>query len=80
MFQAVARCSNRHSFVLGEITQAEAEQAQADDPSITCQGLYLISVDNDNPKKPGTVLARFVSEEAAQKVAQFFRAQGLLEA
>lgn len=80
MFQVVAKCSNRHSFVLGEITQEEAERAQADDPSITCQGLYLISVDNDNPRAPGKVLARFVSEEAAQQVARFFRSQGLLEA
>jgi hypothetical protein len=80
MFQVVAKCSNRHSFVLGEITQAEAEQAQADDPTITCQGVYLIAVDNDQPKQPGKVLARFVSEEAAQQVARFFRSQGLLEA
>jgi hypothetical protein len=80
MFNVVARLSNKQSFVLGEISEAEAELAQADDPSVTCQGVYLIVVDNDRPKDPGTVLARFVSEDAALKVARFFRFQGLLDA
>jgi hypothetical protein len=79
MFLAVARCSNRRSFVLGEITQAEAELAKADDPSITSQGVYLVAVDNEKPKEPGRVLAKFVSEEAAYELAKFFRTQGLLE-
>jgi hypothetical protein len=80
MFQVVARLSNKQSFVLGEISEAEAERAQADDPSVTCQGMYLIVVDNDHPREPGAVLARFVSEEAALTVARFFRTQGLIDA
>ena len=79
MFQAVARCSNRESYVLGEITPQEVELASCDDASITGHGLYLIAVDNENPRKPGRVLARFLSEDCARHVADFLRSQGFLE-
>ena len=79
MFQAVVRCSNRQSYVLGEITKEEAEIAQGEDSTVSCQGIYLIAVDITRPKEPGEVLAKFISDEAAQHVANFFRAQGLLE-
>lgn len=61
MFQAVARCNNKSTYVLGGITKAEAENAKADDPTVTCQGVYLVVVDNEHPSAPGTVLAKFVS-------------------
>lgn len=80
MFQAVARCNNKNSFVLGEISKEEAELAQGGNVEVSRQGLYLIAVDNDDPKAPGVVLAKFISEEAAEFLARFFRAQGLLEA
>lgn len=80
MFQVVARCSNKSTYVLGEITKKEAENAKIDDPTISCQGIYLVAIDNEKPTEPGTVLAKFVSEDAARHLAQFFRAHGLLEA
>lgn len=79
MFQAVARSNNRLSFVLGEATKEEIEIAKGDDPLLPSQGLYLIAVDNERPREPGTILARFTSEDAARQVAMFFRANGFLE-
>lgn len=79
MFQAIAKCNNRTSYVLGEITPEEAELASYDDSTFTCQGIYLLAVDNENPGEPAKVLARFASEEAAIHLAKFFRANGFLE-
>ena len=79
MFQIVARNSNRTSYVLGEITAQEAELAANDDTSFTCRGLYLMAVDNENPRAPARVLAKFASEEAAMNLATFFRSNGFLE-
>jgi len=80
MFQAVARRSNKVSYVLGEITAEEAELARSDDSNISTRGIYLIAVDNSNPRSPGQVLAKFTSQEAAQDLATLFRVNGLLEA
>ena len=79
MFQAIAKCTNRTSYVLGEITKVEAELASYDDSAFARQGIYLVAVDNENPREPGRVLARFASEEAAAHLANFFRANGFLE-
>ena len=79
MFQAIAKCSNRTSYVLGEITRDEADIALYDDSTFTRQGLYLIAIDNQKPRAPGKVLARFASEEAAAHLANFFRTNGYLE-
>ena len=78
-FQAVAKCTNRTTYVLGEITKEEAELASYDDTTFARQGVYLVAVDNENPKEPGRVLARFASEEAAAHLANFFRVNGFLE-
>jgi hypothetical protein len=80
MFQAVAKCNNRTSFVIGEATKDEIEIAQGEDPSLSCQGLYLIAIDTENPRAAGSILARFTSEEAAGRLANFFRVNGFLEA
>jgi hypothetical protein len=77
--QVVANLSNRKSLCIGEITTKEAADASVDDPSIDGSGLYLVSVNNDDPSGPGTVLAKFVSEHAALTLANFFRAYGSLE-
>lgn len=77
--QVVALLSNTESLCIGEITDREREIAQVDDPSITGEGLYLLSVDNRSPRAPATVLARFTSEDAARKLAQFFRLSGRME-
>lgn len=79
MFQAIARCTNRTSYALGELTREEADLASYDDSSFTRQGLYLVAIDNENPREPGKVLARFASEEAATHLADFFRTNGFLE-
>lgn len=79
MFQVIAKDTNHTSYVLGEITKQEAELASYDDSTFTCQGIYLLAVNNYNPREPGKILARFASEEAAAHLARFFRANGFLE-
>ena len=79
MFQVVARNTNRRSYVLGEITTKEAELAAYDDSAFTHHGLYLMEVDNDAPREPARVLAKFTSEEAALNLAAFLRSNGFLE-
>jgi hypothetical protein len=78
-FQAVAQGTNRVSLVIGEITAAEAEAASADNPMVDGAGIYLVSVDNQCPSRMGEVLAKFVSEDAARELANFFRLTGRLE-
>lgn len=78
--QAVAHFTNSKSLVIGEITDAEAREASIDDESIDGKGLYLLAVKRDDPRSIGGVLAKFVSEEAAAELAQFFRLRGALEA
>ncbi len=78
--QAVAHFTNSKSLVIGEITDAEAREASVDDESIDGKGIYLLSVNRDDPMSIGGVLAKFVSEEAAAELAQFFRLRGALEA
>lgn len=79
-FQAVAQSSNRTSLVIGEITASEADAASADNPMVDGAGIYLVSVDNQCPSGIGEVLAKFVSEDAALELANFFRITGRLEA
>lgn len=78
-FQAVAHFTNNKSLVIGEITDAEALEASIEDESIDGKGLYLLSVSRDNPSSIAAVLAKFVSEDAAAELAQFFRLRGALE-
>lgn len=77
--QAVARLTNHESLCICEITTKEAESAMADDPAFNGIGLYLVSVDVRNPSAPASVLAKFVSEDAAKTLASFFRLHGHLE-
>jgi hypothetical protein len=79
-FQAVANLSNRESFCIGEITDREAELARQVNPAFDSFGIYLIAVDNTDPRAPGKVLAKFASEDAAKSLAKFFRLHGALEA
>lgn len=79
-FQAIARLSNKESLCIGEITESEAELAQQDDSAFDGFGLYLIAVDNQSPRSPGRILAKFASEDAAKSLAQFFRLHEALEA
>ena len=79
-FQAIAKSTNRASLVIGEITAIEAEIARHDNPLVDGRGIYLISVDNETKGAIGSVLAKFVSEDAARELAQFFRLTGRLEA
>ena len=79
MFQAVVRHTNRTSYFLGEITAQESELIEGDDVGFTRQGIYLMMVDNENPRAPARVLAKFVSEDAAMNLAVFFRRNGLIE-
>ena len=78
-FQAVATLSNRESLCICEITTKEAELAQADSAIVDGFGLYLVCVDNRNASGPASVLAKFASEDAAVKLAQFFRIHGALQ-
>jgi len=78
-FQVVAALSNTQRLCICEITAAEAEAAQADDPCFDGFGLYLVEMDAVDPRLPATVLAKFSSEDAARRMAQFFRTQHLLE-
>jgi hypothetical protein len=77
--QAVAHFTNSKSLVIGEITDAEAREASLEEESIDGKGLYLLAVDRQNPMNVAGVLAKFVSEEAAAELAQFFRLRGALE-
>lgn len=77
--QAIATLSNRESLCIGEITEREAELARQDNPAFDGYGLYLLAIDNQSPRSPGRVLAKFASEDAARSLAQFFRVHGLLE-
>lgn len=77
--QVVATLSNNESLCIGEITDREREIASADSPIVDGAGLYLMSVDVRVPRSPATVLAKFASEDAAAKLAQFFRLSGRLE-
>lgn len=79
IFQAIAKATNRTSLVIGEISAAEAELAKSEFPFVDGKGLYLISVDSGEPQSIGSVLAKFVSEDAAHELAQFFRVSGRLE-
>lgn len=79
-FQAVAKSTNRSSLVIGEISTEEAELAKLENPFIDGKGLYLLAVDQDAPNGIGSVLAKFVSEDAAHELAKFFRLSGRLEA
>ncbi len=79
-FQAVATLSNRQSLCICEITDAEAQIASQDDPSFDGTGLYLVAVDNDAPKSPGRVIAKFSGEDGARLLAGFFRRHGALVA
>ncbi|MGX5803374.1 hypothetical protein ACWGS9_19260 [Bradyrhizobium sp. Arg314] len=78
-FQAVATLSNRESLCICEITDHEAEIARQDNPAFDQFGLYLVAMDNQDPKAPGRVLAKFASEDAAKSLATFFRVHGALE-
>lgn len=77
-FQAVATLSNRESLCICEITDAEAELSMRDDPAFDGRGLYLVAVDNQSPRSPARVLAKFATEDCAQTLAKFFRLQGAL--
>lgn len=78
-FQVVAKLSNKESLCICEITDREAELAKQDAPFVDGFGLYLVSVDADNPKGIGTILAKFSSETAAKKLAQMFVQTGRFE-
>ena len=77
--QVVATIENQKSLCIGEITTKEAEIATAENPAFDGKGIYLVSVDAENPSSPGAVLAKFASEEAALALARFFRLSGNLE-
>lgn len=79
-FQAVAKSTNRTSLVIGEISSVEADFARHENPIVDGKGLYLISVDDQVNGSIGSVLAKFVSEDAAHELAKFFRVSGRLEA
>ena len=79
MFQVVARHTNQTSYVLGEISNQEWELIDSDELSFTRQGIYLMMVDNENPREPAQVLAKFVSEDAALNLAGFLRRNGFIE-
>jgi hypothetical protein len=78
-FQAVAKFSNDERLCICEITDAEAALAVEDSPFVDGFGLYLVRVSASNPKAPAVVLAKFTSEEAATKMANFFRFTGTLD-
>lgn len=78
-FQVVAKSTNRSSLVIGEITAEEAEIARQENPFVDGKGIYLLSVDDELRATSGSVLAKFVSEDAAYQLAQFFRLSGRLE-
>lgn len=77
--QAVVKATNRTSLVIGEISAAEVESAREEFPFVDGRGLYLISVDQNGDRTLDRVLAKFVSEDAASELAQFFRLSGRLE-
>lgn len=77
--QIVSPLSNRVSLCIGEITTTEALNAMVDNPAFDGEGLYLVSVDQSNPQKQGEVLAKFVSEDAARVLANYFRVYGAIE-
>lgn len=77
--QVVAALSNSESLCIGEITECERELAAADNPIVDGAGLYLMAVNAKTPRAPATILAKFASEDAALKLAQFFRLSGRME-
>jgi len=77
--QVVAPLSNQKALCICEITTKEAELAMEIQPTFDGGGLYLVSVDSREPWKPGSVLAKFVSDDAATVLAQYFRIHGSLE-
>jgi hypothetical protein len=78
-FQVVAKSTNTTNLVIGEITDREAALAGEGNPLIDGYGIYLISVEEQNATGIGTVLAKFVSEDAARELAKFFRLSGRVE-
>lgn len=78
-FQVVAKSTNCTSLVIGEISAEEAEIARQESPFVDGKGIYLLSVEGDSKAANGVVLAKFVSEDAAYHLAQFFRLAGRLE-
>ncbi len=78
-FQVVANLSNHESLCICEITSREAEAGYAQNDMIDGFGLYLVSIDSRTPMETGRVLAKFSTEDAAKKLAQFFRINGKLE-
>lgn len=78
--QVTIKATNRVSFFIGEITLEEADSVRTDNPEDDGFGYYLVEIENDQPKKSGNVLAKFMDESAARAVANIFRARGLTEA
>ena len=72
--QVVANFTNQQSLCIGEITSSEAEYNGVDEI-----GTYLMALNKAEPTHPCTVLAKFVSEEAAVLLGKFFRLHGHME-
>ena len=77
--QVVAPLSNQKALCICEITTREAEAAMAVQPDFDGSGLYLVSVDSREPWKPASVLAKFLTDDAAAVLAQFFRIHATVE-
>lgn len=78
--QATVRATNTTSLFIGEITSEEADSLKLDNPEMDGFGYYLVAIDNDNPRRAGSVLAKFRDEGSARALANLFRTHGLLEA
>ncbi|CAO3401851.1 hypothetical protein [Azospirillum palustre] len=74
-FFAEAILSERKSLCIGTLTREEAVNSGGDVPA-NGVGLYLFANNLQNPASPPEVLARLVSEEAANALAVLLRAKG----
>ena len=67
--------TNSKVLCVGSITAAEAAAAREGGRDLDGIGYYLFLADEDSPTSPIEILAKFVSESEAERVARLFAAK-----
>lgn len=72
---ASSNLTNSLVLCVGGITRSETEQAQEEGLDIDGNGYYVFIASESEPQKPIEILAKFVSNSAAEKLARLFQRQ-----
>lgn len=71
---AGTKLNNATVLCVGAVTRAEATAAKEAGLDIDGRGYYLFLADESQPEQPIEILARFVSEAGASRLARLFTA------